>query len=109
MNDGFVTNNTMFAAALVYIFGNEALIQIQLVDHKPDFTLDVPSLDAVEYLKEYDAGTLAVADARALFAAYSMISSTLRKMRSGERDVWTSKAYQSAWCNGKYPDGRKIE
>lgn len=109
MNDSYTTDHAMFCGTLCYIFGNEALIEIKLRDFKPEFTLDAPSLDCAEYLKEYLSGNLAVADAKSLFASYSMVLATIREMRANKWDSWRSKAYQSSWCNGKHPDGRRIK
>jgi hypothetical protein len=109
MKDGFVTDHAMFAAVLCYVFSTEALIKIDLIDFKPQFTLDAPSIDCDEYLKEYLAGTLAVADAQSLFTSYLMIMATVRKMRSDKRDSWVSLSWQRQWIAGRRDDGRRIE
>jgi len=72
-------------------------------------TLDVPSLDAAEYLNEFQSGTLACSDAQALFKAYGRILGAIRSMRQNKQDKWTSPAYASAWRNGAWPDGRRIK
>lgn len=87
MVDGYKTKDLQFAAVLAYIYTQESIIEIELINYTPHLTLDIPSLDAEEYLKEFQAGTLACADCQAMFKAYGRILGAVRDATEETREV----------------------
>jgi len=80
VNDGFVTDNVFFAAALCYLYGEESLLKIEFVNRQKRFHLDCPSFDGEEYLREFKSGTLAISDLLAYSRTYNLLMKTLWQM-----------------------------
>ncbi len=101
MNDGYTTDELFFTAALCYIFGTDALTKIELIESRDarsrhqvrQFTLDVPSLDAAEYYKEFKAGMLAIADLFSFGIVYTGVTKTLRDMTRRGDTEWVSPSW----------------
>ena len=100
MNDGYIADDLWFGAAMMYLFGEESLTKIE-VNQSEEFHkhcrevllhLDIPSLDAHEYHKEFKAGTLAVSDLKSYIRTYTWITRILRDMRRKTESVWVSPA-----------------
>lgn len=108
MNDGYITTNEWFCAFLMYLFGEECLLRIEIEsdgssqahgrNHRvKKFTCDVPSFDAKEYHEELKEGRLAISDLNAFASVYMRLNRILRDMtRSGET------SYESpSWIAGR--------
>jgi hypothetical protein len=105
MNDGFVTTEVFFAIALLYIFGPESLTKIAFVakderypkHQEREFSLDIPSFDAAEYLAEYKAGTLAISDLKAFARIHNDVTRIFKDMgRNGDTEY-----YSPSWLAGR--------
>jgi hypothetical protein len=104
--DQFETDSMQHAATLDYIFGQEALVSIRIMDGgKASFRFCVPSLDAEAYINEFESGILQVTDCKALFQSHSRIFGAVRALRYRNEISWVSRA----WCEGKTSDGRKVK
>ena len=87
--DTFVTKELCFAGFLSYLFGDESLLRIDFDERrKASFTFHVPSLDAEEYLREYHAGTLAIADLKDFWARNVQLGRLVRDMNRSDQTVW---------------------
>jgi hypothetical protein len=100
-NDGYIADDIWFAACLMYLFGEQSLTKIE-VSKSPEFHrhcrevklhLDIPSLDAQEYYKEFKAGALAISDLKSYIRTYTWITRILRDMERKTESVWVSPAW----------------
>jgi hypothetical protein len=101
LNDGYIADDLWFAAAMMYVFGEESLTKIEVA--QPDefhhhcrevkLHLDIPSLDAGEYYEEFKAGALAISDLKSFVRTYTWITRILRDMRRKAESVWVSPAW----------------
>jgi hypothetical protein len=98
MNDGFQTDHTFFCAAMVYTFGIEALTRIEMEPgYRAVFFLDIPTSEAAEYRREFDAGTFAISDLKTYLYNHSQVTRIVKDMqRRGE----------SSWCSPSWIAGR---
>lgn len=98
MNDGFSCNDIWFTVALQYVFGEDALVKIEVEQNTfgrdtPTFFLSIPSLDALEYQKEFQAGTFAISDLRSYVRTYTWLTRKLRDMRKRGETSYCSPAW----------------
>jgi hypothetical protein len=97
--DGFQTTDIHFAAAMLYVFGEESLTKIEITPdgygRNRDVTLhiDAPSLDCAEYFKEFQAGELALSDLKSYIRTYTWITRTLRDMKKNGTTSWESPSW----------------
>src|SRR6266478_2231120 len=93
-SDGYVTSDLFFACGLCYVFGDEALTKIEVVDHREKrFTLDILSLDAEAYHDDFKAGNFAISDLKSYVRTYSWATRILKTMtRDGETE-WMSPSW----------------
>jgi hypothetical protein len=101
LNDGYTTTNIRFTAAMAYLFGDEALVKIETFEERnfrqSRFHLDIPSLDAGEYLKDFEAGNLAITDLQAYFRSFDFIVRCTKDMARKNASVWVSPE----WIKGR--------
>jgi hypothetical protein len=95
VKDGFTTNDIWFATAMMYVFGDEALTKMtnQAAERLKAFHLDIPSLDAEDYYREYQAGTFAISDLKAFTRSYSTVVKCMKDMMKSGQPVWVSPAW----------------
>jgi hypothetical protein len=85
-----------------YVFGPESLTRIENENdgrtrNAASFHLDIPSLDAAEYYREFHQGRFGITDLKKYVKIYSDITRLLREMvRRGDQS-WVSPA----WVNGR--------
>jgi hypothetical protein len=92
--DTFVTKELCFAGFLSYLFGDESLVRIDFDERrKASFTFHVPSLDAEEYLREYHAGTLAIADLKEFWGRNVQLGRLVRDMNRSDQTVWQREEF----------------
>jgi hypothetical protein len=92
--DTFVTKDLCFAGFLSYLFGDESLLKIEFDERrKASFTFHVPSLDAEEYLREYHAGTLAIADLKDFWGRNVQLGRLVREMNRSNQTVWQREEF----------------
>ena len=92
--DGFVTNEICFAGFLCYLFGDESLIRIEFDERrKATFHFHVPSLDAEEYLREFHAGDLAIADLKDLWGRQVQVGRLVRNLNRSGQTVWEREEF----------------
>lgn len=96
--DGYQTNDIFFAGAMAYTFGPEALTRIENERSGPThntatFFLDIPSLDAAEYYREFHTGRFTIADLKAYVKIHGDITRLLRDMVKRGDVSWTSPAW----------------
>lgn len=91
--DTYSTQDIAFAVAMMYVFGEESLYEIEMPkDRKQaEFCLRIPSLDAANYRKEFDRGELAISDLKSYMRTFSWVSSTCRDMRRDGQHLWSSR------------------
>src|SRR5258708_27130531 len=99
--DTFLTQQIVFCAAMLYVFGEEALSQIQLDDGKPTFSLTVPSLDAEEYFNEFRTGRLAISDLKSYSQIYANLTHGLKEMNRREELVWLAPRSDAWWASAR--------
>ena len=110
MNDGWSTTNLFLASAVAYTYGYESLTGIELRPvpnsrNEPEYMFDIASGDGEILTSDYDAGTLAVTDVKALATSYSRLTGQLKAMHRRNEIRWRS----SAWIAGVDSKGRKIK
>ena len=101
-SDGYVCKEVFFAAALMYVFSEDCLTKIEVVDgerHRKDtlFHLDVPSLDAREYWADWEGKRFAITDLSAFTGIYARLTKILKQMRNDGSDCYCSPA----WVRGR--------
>jgi hypothetical protein len=101
LNDGYQTKDIWFASAMAYTFGPESLTRIDTESNgrtrtTATFHLDIPSLDAAEYYREFQTGKFAISDLRAYCKNHGDITRRLREMARAGETSWCS----DAWIRG---------
>lgn len=99
--DGYVCKEVFFAAALMYVYGEEVLTKIEIVDgerrNETHFSLDIESLDAREYWADWEGKRFAITDLSTYTGIYSRLTKILKRMRFDGTDCWCSPA----WVRGR--------
>ena len=93
MSDGYSCDNTFFAAALCYLYGDEALLKIAFFNKQRQFHFDIASLDGEEYSKEFKTGTLAISDLLSYSRSYSYLNRILFSMNRSNTTTWNSESW----------------
>jgi hypothetical protein len=100
LNDGFSTVDIHFCAAMMYLFGDEALTKITAEEDVKQrgrtlktFHLDIPSLDAFEYQKDFQEGRLAISDLKSYVRSHSWITHCMGIMNRKHESAWVSPAW----------------
>jgi len=103
--DGYTTGDIAFASALMYVFGDESLTKIAVVDYREKhFVLDAPSLDCQSYLEDFKAGNFAISDLKSYMRTYDWITRILRDMRKKSETEWVS----NSWIAGRNSKGERV-
>ena len=103
--DSWSTDSMYHATVIDYIFGESALVKISIGDSgKASFTFSCESLDADEYIREFESGTLQVTDCKALFSSHSRIFGGVRALRRRDETSWVSRS----WVEGVDSKGNKV-
>jgi hypothetical protein len=89
-----------------YLYGFESLIKVTSTG--PTFHHDIASEDARFLIEDLKAGKCNIEDLAAYLKVYVRTIGILKQLHREGRSEWTSNAYQAAWANGKFPDGRRI-
>jgi len=100
--DSFKTQDAWFCAAMQYVFTEEALVRIERQENDfgrdtPTFHFAIPSLDAGEYQREFQAGAFAIADLKSFIRTYSFLTRRLRDMKKRGEKRWVS----DRWVRGE--------
>jgi|SRR5229473_4544219 len=109
-NDGFTTQDLAFCVAMMYTFGDEALTKIEPAEDSNSrrraqkFVLDIPSLDAAEYFKEFHAGTFGISNLLAYIKTYNNVIQILKEMHKRGETEWSSPS----WIAGRKSTGARI-
>ena len=96
MNDGYVAKEVFFAAALMYVYGEEALTKIEIIAEprrETHFHLDCPSLDVAEYLNDWKGKQFAITDLSSYTGIYSRLVKILKSMNQSGTDIWCSPSW----------------
>jgi hypothetical protein len=99
--DGYISDDLWFGTSMMYLFGEDALTKIETILPEDDYRhqrlvklhLDIPSLDAIGYLEDFKAGTLAISDLKSFVRTYTWITRILRDMRRSGESVWHSPSW----------------
>jgi hypothetical protein len=88
----YSTQDIGFAVAMMYVFGEEVLYEIEVPEKKggAEFCLRIPPTDAGRYRKDFDSGELAISDLKSFLKMFSWVSGTLRDMRKQGQHLWSS-------------------
>jgi len=97
-SDGFVTQGVFFAAAMLYVFTEDALIKIEQARDDRGFEqvsvhLDIPSEDAKIYHEQFLAGELNISHLKSYCRCYSTLTRNLRDMRKQGMTVFVTPAW----------------
>jgi len=95
MIDGWQTTDIALCGALLYAFGEESLVEIEIDDTgRAIFHLAIPSLDAEETQREFDSVEgLAISNLKSYMRTFSWLSRLLRKMKRDGATCWTPRRY----------------
>ena len=96
----FTTSQTALAAALLYVYGEDALLKIEPSEEKSGlkFTIDAPFFDCEAYAAEFASPEgLAISNLRVYMAGYIKFVQKLKDMRAHGGSTWAS----TAWINGR--------
>jgi hypothetical protein len=93
----YQSDDIEFSAAMLYLYGEEALLAIDTSSARAVLTLDVPSEDAKIYREQFDADELSISSLRAYCKVYSALMNRVRKTRTSLGQQWCS----SGWIAGK--------
>lgn len=95
-NDGFTTDDTNFAAALLYVFGQDALTRIEHYGYTGrKFFIDAPSLDCGEtgYLHDYQTGQFNISDLKEYNRIQNWLIQRLKSMQKQGHTEWSSPSW----------------
>ncbi|SRR6266436_749503 len=105
MNDGYLTGDLWFACAVMYVFGDESLTKITVVDYREKhFVIDAPSLDCQAYYDDFKNGILAISDLKSFMRTYDHVNRILRDMRKKSETEWVS----NSWIAGRNSKGERV-
>jgi hypothetical protein len=100
MNDGFCCTSIWAAAGLLYV--EYPLTRIDILDKDSvEFHFDCPSLDAQQVVDDYEAGCLALSDAKSYSLAFTKLNTRVRDMRrrgESSREMFNRAKDDAYWA-----------
>jgi hypothetical protein len=98
--DGFCCKSIWAAAALLYV--EYPLSRIEIVNKdEVEFQFDAPSFDAQQLVDDYEAGCLALSDAKSYSLAFTKLNTRVRDMRrrgESSREMFNRAKDDAYWA-----------
>jgi hypothetical protein len=97
-SDGYTSFDSDFVAAMMYVFGDAALTQIVItgdngIRRDKEFHLDIPSLDAEEYRREFDNGHFQITDLKHYLRTRVSLVRIMKEMDRRRDTEWVSPSW----------------
>ena len=97
LDGGSIATEIFFAAALLYVFGEESLLKVEFVEtgrrRETHFHIDCPSLDAEAYWADWKSQQFAVTSLSDYTGIYSRLVGVCKQMRSDGVDMYCSPSW----------------